>query len=170
MVEQRRMNTVLRATVLLITALVLSSCASWTRDYSLPPPQKALDIAQTARKQIGVPYRPGGTNRKGFDCSGLVLFCYAAHGISLPRTADDQSDVGESVPERYVHEGDILVFTPGFWRKHTGIYVGDGKFVHAPGKGRKVTLCTLNAPHWQDMLSDIRRVLVENPLPQEDKP
>ena len=120
-------------------------------------PERARQIAQTAREQIGVPYRPGGTTPKGFDCSGLVLYCYGKHGLALPRSASNQAEYGCRVCDGDLREGDILVFTPGFFSKHTGIYVGQGEFVHAPGRGRRVELCRLDAEHWQSMFSCARR-------------
>ncbi len=152
--------------LLALSLLLLAACGILRNEEdSLPAPTAAKEIAQTAQEQEGVPYRPGGTTPKGFDCSGLVFFSYASHGIRLPRTADDQASVGRSIRPEDVREGDILVFKPGFFRKHTGIYIGSGNFIHAPGKGRSVEICELKAPHWQDMLSDIRRVLTNTSSP-----
>ena len=120
-----------------------------------PVSAQAEGIAETARAQIGRSYRAGGRTEQGFDCSGLVQYCYARHGLVIPRTAAQQAEYGIRVCE--LRAGDILVFAPGLFSLHTGIYVGNGLFVHAPGKGRSVEICRLDARHWQKIFVGARR-------------
>ena len=154
--------------IVILLPLLLSACALFTSyDDSAPPPPVALAVCETAKAQVGKPYRPGGTTAKGFDCSGLAFYCYGKNGISLPRTSSDQADAGRKVSEKNIREGDRLIFKPGFFSSHTGIYIGNGKFIHAPGRGRSVEECSLNDEHWRDMLSQVRRVIPDAADPEK---
>jgi cell wall-associated NlpC family hydrolase len=99
-------------------------------------------IVVVARSQIGTRYRFGGTNPKGgFDCSGLVRYVLAALKISLPRTAAQQASIGDNVPKdtTRLRPGDLLTFGRGNRVTHIGIYVGNGRYVHAsPTAGRVI--------------------------------
>ena len=99
-------------------------------------------IVQVARSQIGTRYRFGGTTPKGgFDCSGLVRYVLAALKISLPRTAAQQASIGDNVPKdtTRLRPGDLLTFGRGSRVTHIGIYVGNGRYVHAsPTAGRVI--------------------------------
>lgn len=98
-------------------------------------------IEKTARLFVGFPYLWGGTSAKGFDCSGFTKTVFRANGFELQRDADQQSDQGEAVPLDkdlgQLRKGDLLFFGPraGVTRiTHTGIYLGDKKFIHCAGK------------------------------------
>jgi cell wall-associated NlpC family hydrolase len=99
-------------------------------------------IVSVARSQIGTRYRFGGTTPKGgFDCSGLVRYVLAALKISLPRTAAQQASIGDNVPKdtTRLRPGDLLTFGRGNRVTHIGIYVGNGRYVHAsPTAGRVI--------------------------------
>ena len=84
-----------------------------------------------ARKYLGVPYVWGGTSPKGFDCSGLVQYCYQKVGVSLPRTTYDQINRGKRVSQSNLKPGDLVFPHTG----HVGIYAGNGKMIHAPQTG-----------------------------------
>jgi cell wall-associated NlpC family hydrolase len=89
-------------------------------------------ITNTALRYLGVPYEWGGTSFGGVDCSGFVWAVFAKNGIELPRTADAQFEFGRHVPSRDLRPGDLVFFqtyAPG--ASHVGIYLGNGKFVHA---------------------------------------
>jgi cell wall-associated NlpC family hydrolase len=89
-----------------------------------------------ARHLVGVPYRYGGSSpRSGFDCSGFVSFVYRHFGILLPHSSYAQFGVGRRVPRRALRPGD-LVFFDGIG--HVGMYVGHGRFIHAPHSGTRV--------------------------------
>jgi len=99
-------------------------------------------IVAVARSQIGTRYRFGGTTpKRGFDCSGFVQYVLGALQLVLPRTADQQSKVGDGVPRdtTQLRPGDLLTFGRGNRVTHIGIYVGNGRYVHAsPTAGRVI--------------------------------
>jgi len=104
----------------------------------------ASPVVANALKWIGTPYVWGGTSRRGVDCSGLVMNAYRACGVSLPRVSRDQAKVGRSVATEDLQAGDRLYFSASGRRiDHTGIYMGDGLFVHASGGGRRVMVSRL---------------------------
>ena len=90
------------------------------------------NILKTAYSMLGVPYMFGGISPGGFDCSGFVCYVFSKAGISLPRMADLQFEAVTHVPRSNLKTGDLVFFEtycPG--PSHVGIYVGDGKFIHA---------------------------------------
>ncbi|MFC0675622.1 C40 family peptidase [Brachybacterium hainanense] len=101
-----------------------------------------------AKEQIGVPYVWGGSNpATGLDCSGLVKYVYNAHGITVPRTAKNQTFGGRIIPRSEAKPGDLVAFSAGNWG-HIGIYAGNGKIVDAgSSKGRVVYRDIWNSPH-----------------------
>ena len=121
------------------------------------------DILFRAIGLVGTPYRYGGnTPRGGFDCSGLVDYVYRnVAGIELPRTAEQINRIdAPSVPRKDLESGDLLFFrTEGRHVSHVGIYVGRGRFVHAPNTGGTVRLDYLDAPYWREHYSGAKRVL-----------
>ncbi|ETK36263.1 C40 family peptidase [Microbispora corallina] len=114
--------------------------------YRGPASGDALAALQFAYKQVGKPYRYGGTGPGSWDCSGLVQASWAAAGVSLPRTSYEQWAWGASrrVPLDDLQPGDLL-FHAGFG--HVGMYAGDGKVVHAPQTGDVVKIVTLAEYH-----------------------
>ncbi|MHB7981999.1 hydrolase [Clostridium sporogenes] len=99
-------------------------------------------VVNLATKFLGVPYVWGGTTPQGFDCSGLVLYCYNAYGISLPRVSQEQQQVGIDVLLSQAKAGD-LVFFHGYPATHVGIYMGNGYYIHAPHTGDVVKISPL---------------------------
>ncbi len=100
-------------------------------------------VAQALR-WLGTPYVYGGTSRRGIDCSSLVQHSFAACGVRLPRTAATQARVGMAVAPSDLQPGDRLYFSASGTRiDHTGLYMGDGLFVHASGSGRRVMISNL---------------------------
>jgi len=95
--------------------------------------QKAVDAALGQR---GTPYVWGGTSPDGFDCSGLIQWSYSQAGVDLPRTADSQAQAGTQVSRGELEPGDIVYFYSPV--SHDGLYIGDGKMVHAPDSGSVV--------------------------------
>lgn len=102
-----------------------------------------------ALNQVGVPYRYGGNTPSGFDCSGLVHYSYAAAGVSIPRTTSGQWAQLSPVDTRDMRSGDLLFFEISGKMSHVGMYVGDGRFVHAPSSGRTVSIETLESPFYR---------------------
>ena len=112
-------------------------------------PRQAKAV-QVARSAIGTPYVPGGRNPGGFDCSGLVQWAYKSVGINLPRTAREQSAVGKRITRvEDMRAGDIVAFHHPRRGYHTGIYVGDGKFVHSPRRRTRVRINSLDDPYFR---------------------
>lgn len=101
------------------------------------------DIINYASQFLGVPYVWGGTSPSGFDCSGLVQYVYGHFGISLPRVARDQQDVGLKVTRDQLQPGDLVFF--GDPAHHVGIYVGNGMMLHAPHTGDVVRIGPLSS-------------------------
>ncbi len=102
---------------------------------------KGQQVVETAKKYLGVPYVYGGTSPNGFDCSGLVQYVYRQLGVNLYRVAADQAKNGVYVAKSDLQPGDLVFFAkPGRAIHHVGIYVGDGKYLHAPYTGRTVTI------------------------------
>ena len=153
---------------LLMGMLVLAAGCAKKQPAQLPDPsassrmEKKLDVIEVARSNIGVPYKFGGTSpTTGFDCSGLVCWSYQQVGIQLPRTASDQIMFGIKVDRREELEpGDIVVFkgTRGRTGWHSGIYTGDGKFVHSPTTGKTVTEDRLDDKYYAQRFAGARRI------------
>lgn len=121
---------------------------------------RASQIVATAKKYIGVPYLWGGTTPKGFDCSGFVQYVFNRHGISLPRTTTEQYKVGSYVSKSKLKTGD-LVFLQNTYRQgisHVGIYVGDGKMIHA-SSSKGVVISDLSTSYYTSHYYGARRVL-----------
>ncbi len=137
------------AVVLGLAALLLHGCAS----HPFDTPEMRESIKRTALAQVGKPYRFGGSSPSGFDCSGLVQYVFARNGVQVPRSSDDQRDVGEDdldLDEAQV--GDLLFFKIDSWFgvDHVAIYIGDGFAVHAPVSGRQVVVTDMTTPFWED--------------------
>ena len=116
-------------------------------------------VVQTSLDYIGVPYVFGGTSPSGFDCSGYVRYVFANAGISLPRTADAQYEVGYPVSTSELIAGDLVFFsTYDYGASHVGIYLGDGKFVDA-SSSRGVAIDSLNSSYWSSCYIGARRVM-----------
>ena len=99
-------------------------------------------IVKLALSLEGTPYRYGGTEIDGFDCSGLVYYVYHSYGYKLPRTAKKQGKIRSRIPFSEVRPGDIMVFRiKRQW--HSGVYIGKNMFVHAAGKARVVKKSTV---------------------------
>ncbi|MBL0164865.1 MAG: C40 family peptidase [Xanthomonadales bacterium] len=123
---------------------------------------RANAVLFRAMSLVGTPYRYGGnTPESGFDCSGLVGYVFRdAAGIPLPRTSSAIADMREhDVPLKRLQSGDIVLFGEGRRVSHVGIYVGNGRFVHAPNSGGTVRLDQLDAPGWKDTFRAGKRVI-----------
>jgi cell wall-associated NlpC family hydrolase len=108
------------------------------------PGDSGAAIAAAAAALIGTPYEFGGADRGGFDCSGLALYVYERAGISIPRTAAEQQRAAQPVPLSELAPGDLVFFRMASQRiDHVGIYIGGGRFVHAPHAGVAVSSADL---------------------------
>lgn len=140
---------------------ILSGCA-------VNPPQRPSaeqagsgdEIALRAMSMIGKPYVWGGSSpQEGFDCSGLVHHVYeTAAGIALPRQAARMSETGRRVSRSALQAGDMVFFNTQRRRySHVGIYVGHGRFVHAPSRGKTIRLASLSNAYWKERYNGARR-------------
>jgi cell wall-associated NlpC family hydrolase len=126
--------------------------------YSQLSTEQASDIAIHALGLVGTPYRYGGnTPESGFDCSGLIGYVYRSRaGLAPPRTVAQLNDFGQSVGHGDLRTGDLVVFGTGR-PSHAGIYVGEGRFVHAPSTGGTVRMDRLDSGYWARQKSAYRR-------------
>jgi hypothetical protein len=101
------------------------------------------ELVKTAKRFIGIPYRWGGEDTKnGFDCSGLTMVSYRLNGLNLPRNSRSQFKAGRWISKKDLRQGDLVFFaTKGGTRvTHVGMYIGNGKFIHAPRTGKNVRI------------------------------
>lgn len=122
----------------------------------------ANDVLMRTLGLIGTPYRWGGnTPEGGFDCSGLVHFVFLdAADIGLPRTSQRMSEIAApTIARNHLRSGDLVFFGRGREVSHVGIYVGEGRFVHAPNEGGTVRIDPLDGPYWRDRYLFARRPL-----------
>ena len=121
--------------------------------------EQSSDIAIHALGLVGTPYRYGGnTLEGGFDCSGLISFVYRTRtGAAPPRTVAELAGFGQSVTVGDIRSGDLVLFGAGR-PSHAGIYVGDGRFVHAPSTGGEVRLDRLDGAFWSRQSLGVRRL------------
>ena len=178
--QHRYSHNVVRRTcvgglTLILSGLILGGCSTPTRK---PAPQSTIakfkedtsvgteGISIAAMGLVGVPYRFGGnTPAGGFDCSGLIVYVYNnAAGIKLPRTVQEMSRAGQTIRNDAPAPGDLVFFnTTGERYSHAGIYVGHGRFVHAPSKGGTVRLDQMTSPYWAARYTEARRITNTKP-------
>ncbi len=106
-----------------------------------------MSLAETL---VGSPYRYGGADPAGFDCSGLVFFVHRQLGISVPRTVAGQSLSAMLVDPAHLHPGDLVFFREsGVEATHVGVYTGGYRFIHAPQSGRPVSYGSLEDNYYR---------------------
>ena len=111
----------------------------------------------------GVPYRNGGSDPNGFDCSGFVQYVFARHGVKLPREVRDQVGVGREVDPEDAREGDLIFFSteaPG--PTHVGMVIDDERFVHAPSSKGAVRVERFDVPYWAQRIVSVKRLLPDD--------
>jgi cell wall-associated NlpC family hydrolase len=120
---------------------------------------QADDITIYAVGLVGTPYRYGGnTPDSGFDCSGLIGYIYQKRaGLAPPRTVARMQHWGQPVLSDNIRSGDLVLFAQSDVVTHAGIYVGAGRFVHAPSTGGEVRLDQLNSRYWSSQQVTFRR-------------
>jgi len=149
---------------LIVIALLAAGCASAPRAPSPGPdvPRERVGepgpdedstsaaIVRVAVALIGTPYRYGGNDTRGFDCSGLVFYSYEHAGLKVPRTAAEQRRAARFVKREALLPGDLVFFRTAKGRAdHVGIYTGDGRFIHAPSSGHAVSYAYLDEPYYR---------------------
>ena len=108
-------------------------------------------VVRVALSMTGKDYWPGGqSDDYGYDCSGLTRHVYAKVGIAIPRKSVNQYRNALKIPFGGLRKGDLVFFnTRGLGPTHVGIYLGYGKFIHAPGVGKKVRIDSMNKKYWK---------------------
>ncbi|MDB5869480.1 MAG: hypothetical protein JWP96_1812 [Polaromonas sp.] len=122
---------------------------------------KASQLVSSAMGFLGVPYKRGGnTAETGVDCSGLVVSVYQQSiGLLLPRKAEQQAAATQRIDQNDLQPGDLVFFnTMRRAFSHVGIYVGNGKFIHAPKPGAEVRVESMGGSYWQHRFDGARRV------------
>lgn len=143
---------------------MLSACSTQPPRAPAPPEQTANEILFGAIALVGTPYRYGGNSpASGFDCSGLIQYVYRqSAALSLPRTVAQMNTLDvPDVAEEELQAGDLVIFATHRDSRpsHAGIYVGEGRFVHAPSGGGTVRLDELSDTYWQRAYLNAKRPL-----------
>ncbi|AXA57782.1 C40 family peptidase [Pseudomonas thivervalensis] len=140
-----------------------------TAHSRLVPPmatKTTSNVLSRAVNVLGTPYRWGGSSpSKGFDCSGLVKYAFNDATFDLPRTSNAMAaGHGEKVERKDLKPGDLIFFKLKSRRvNHVAIYLGNDRFIHAPRRGKSVTIDTLNKPYWNTHYVVAKRVLPKEP-------
>lgn len=126
----------------------------------------ARTVMDAALEAMGTPYRWGGSDANGFDCSGLIQYAYARASLAVPRRSADQAKFGQQIPAdlAMLAPGDILVFAarPGGTVEHVGLYLGDSRFIHSATGGTRISRLApddATGRWWFDRWLEARRIL-----------
>jgi cell wall-associated NlpC family hydrolase len=152
-----------------LAALFLAASLSWGCFASVRPrrhfvvvPVPAKAIVEAALSQLGKPYAYGGRSSiTGFDCSGLVYWCYRRNGSIIPRTAREQFDLGVPVRKRDLRAGDLVFFDTASGPNkpaHVGIMINRERFIHSPASGQTVREDELINNYWKKVYYGARRI------------
>lgn len=118
------------------------------------------NLVNTAEKFLGIPYTWGGTSPEdGFDCSGLTMTVYKLNGFNLPRNSRMQFRAGEAVSRADLKKGDLVFFATGNSPEnvsHVGIYIGGGRFIHAPGRDARIRIDRLDEHYYKQSYAGAR--------------
>ena len=150
----------------IFTATILSGCGSLPTQHrsshKAPDQHKPVTFSNKQQAELykrleqqyrnwkGTPYRLGGLNKTGIDCSGFVHIAFRdALGMNIPRTTEILADSGTSIPKNQLNVGDLVFFKTGFSKHHVGIYLGNQQFIHA-STSRGVMKSSLTNPYWSD--------------------
>jgi hypothetical protein len=151
---------VMYGVIVLLTAGGVRQTASAMSYAEFVKLELGREVAQDAETYVGAPYVWGGQDPRGFDCSGFTQYVFARHGIKVPRNSYEQFAVGINVPRTDLEPGDLVFFStyaPG--PSHLGIYIGNGKFVHALNNRTGVTMSKLDADYYRERFLGAKRVL-----------
>jgi murein DD-endopeptidase len=145
--------------LLVALVLLLSACSSAPPRSTPADPDLGALVAREAAQLIGTPYRYGGNDLRGFDCSGLVFYTHDKRGIEVPRTADEQSRAATPVSTDDLVPGDLVFFRIRSRKvDHVGIYAGGGRFIHAPSSGQVVSMAYLDDPYYRRHITGAGRL------------
>jgi len=149
--------------VLILTGVVLSGCSSTLKQSSAPnvSMQAQSPVSQALLDQYkswaGTPYRLGGNNRSGIDCSAFTQITFRDQfGLDIPRTTRDQLGSGSNISKSQLKAGDLVFFQTGYKQRHVGVYVQEGQFLHA-STSKGVIISRLDNPYWSKHYWTARR-------------
>ena len=169
----------MRAAVLLIAGLSTACASTGAVPQPFPVPERSgapgdvprsastapmrgfdgYDLVGTALSLRGVPYRNGGSDPTGFDCSGFTQYVFGQHGVALPRGVREQFRAGMAIRPEEVRAGDLIFFSiDGAGASHVGIVVGGDEFVHAPSSTGVVRVERMGSSYWAPRFVGARRV------------
>ena len=152
--------------------VLLSACSSAPYHDSgvskLPGPQARVDMRDSEQIQKilnqqyqdwrDVKHSMGGTSKKGIDCSGLVYETYRTRfGVAVPRTTEKQSKMGHAVKKQQLKAGDLVFFKTGVFKRHVGMYIERGEFLHVSSR-KGVTISSLDDAYWKSAYWKARRI------------
>ena len=157
----------------LLTILsILTGCSSVQHDVTpplaVPPRPTAIDLRNSSvvkstllkhyREWHGTPYRMGGLDRRGIDCSGFTYITFRSKlGYILPRTTDLQAQTRRQVVRNNLRIGDLVFFKTNFYSNHVGIYLGDSEFLHA-STSKGVIISSMKKQYWKYCYWTARRI------------
>lgn len=142
--------------------LLKKTDAKTFQDYSDVPKPTADTIVKEAKRYLGLPYLWAGTSSWGYDCSGILYAVYRAHGMMIPRDSFYQAKGGTHVAKKDLKPGDLVFFAYNGGKGkvyHVGMYIGDGKMLHAPHYASKVKIESMNQGVYKRNYSGARRYL-----------
>ncbi|MFB9254845.1 NlpC/P60 family protein [Vibrio agarivorans] len=146
--------------VFLIAALVmLSGCSSTPPRDTQHNTSMSMSYQALYQEWHGVPYQLGGNSKRGVDCSAFVQIAFEElYRAKLPRTTQEQSQIGNKIAYGQASEGDLVFFKTGYKTRHVGIYLGGNQFLHA-STSRGVIISRLDNPYWADKFWHFRNVM-----------
>jgi len=155
--------------VMLVLLIALLGCAGHHKlpDFSSLSDQQTVTtpaqkgVIKTAFSLLGAPYRFGGMTPEGFDCTGFINYVYRhSLGIALPRESHSLILVGKPISGRDLRPADLVYFKIERQKPlHVGIYIGGGKFIHAPSSKGKVNIQSLGLDYWKNRYMGARRII-----------
>jgi cell wall-associated NlpC family hydrolase len=160
--------------LLLLFIVFLSGCGRQSdyrtlRTVHSDSPPVDLNNAPLVKKALyqhfsqwkGTPYKFGGQDRNGVDCSGFVYLTFRTRfGLELPRSTDEQVEIGRDVTGKLLQPGDLLFFRIGFFDRHVGIYLDNKNFIHA-SKDRGIMISSLDNQYWHSKFRKAKRIRQE---------
>jgi murein DD-endopeptidase len=141
---------------LILAFFLISSCQN-TQTVNT---STAIAATEVAKSMIGQPYRYGGQSPGGFDCSGLVWYSYKQVGVNTARTSKDLRKQARKISRKKMRAGDLIFFKGWVRTGHVGMYIGNGRFIHAPSSGKKIKVDRLDNGYWYDHFKSAGRIVI----------
>ncbi len=159
---QKRAQRILDTGVIKEFYIVSPESYALKKESELGPAYIRNEIISRAESYLGIPYQWGGSSlEEGFDCSGLTMAVYQLIGLNLPHSAEEQFRTGTPVKKERLQKGDLIFFrTSGSQRiSHVGIFTGNGRFIHAPGRNKKIRIDSLSSTYFKKHYAGARAYL-----------